>query len=224
LNSKTVSVALRALVRPILKEAGFSKFTDRNSWRILPERIDVVNYQSFNSYNAAALGCTTYSFAVNLGSFLRCIPAAYEPEKNSLDNPKFRPAEYDCHFRGPLRRSIPQPELENRMIWYVDPDGQYLDDVVGNVRLLLSGEGLFWFDRFDDIDEVLRILTNDDENMQHLWGFGRRPSPKRSYMTGYVAKHLNKIPMARDNLQSALESGCYKGIESIIRNDVPGAT
>lgn len=53
--------AIRVEVRPLLIAAGFVRSTDRTYWRYHVDRVDVINFQSFNSYNAAALGITTVS-------------------------------------------------------------------------------------------------------------------------------------------------------------------
>lgn len=47
MDSKLVSAELRVQVRPVLKAAGFSRFTDRTAWRYADDRVDVVNFQSF---------------------------------------------------------------------------------------------------------------------------------------------------------------------------------
>jgi hypothetical protein len=69
MDSKDVSAELRKEIRPLLKDRGFQKFTSRYAWRVHDDRVDVVNFQSFNDYKARSLGCTTYSFAVNLGCY-----------------------------------------------------------------------------------------------------------------------------------------------------------
>ena len=220
MDSKIVSAKLREIVRPTLKKEGFSRFTSRNAWRYHSDRIDVVNFQSFNSYMAGTLGCTTYSFAVNLGVLLRCIPSRFGDESDGWETKQLRPSEYDCNFRGGLRRSFPQPELERRDIWYIDPCGKYLDKAAENTRLLLSGEGMLWFERFENKAEVLRILMHEPEVMQHLWGFGLNPSPIRSYMIGYVALEMGNSDLSRQHLLLALESGCFSGVEARLKNDI----
>ena len=71
MDSREVSTELRSEVRPLLRERGFQRFTSRYAWRVLDDRVDVVNFQSFSDQKARSLGCTSYSFAVNLGCYLR---------------------------------------------------------------------------------------------------------------------------------------------------------
>ena len=89
----------------MLRAAGFTQFSPRTAWRHRPGRIDVVSFQSFNSYNAAVTGCTTYSFCVNLGAFLTAIPPDYEPHRIKTKAGQLLPHPAECHFRGRLNAS-----------------------------------------------------------------------------------------------------------------------
>jgi len=52
MNSQKVTQEINSIIRPILKENGFNKYTGRTYWRYQSDRIDILNFQSFNSYNA----------------------------------------------------------------------------------------------------------------------------------------------------------------------------
>jgi hypothetical protein len=217
MDSKAVSKEIREKVWPLLKDQGFSRFTTRSAWRYEDHKIDVVNFQSFNSYLASGLGVTSFSFAVNLGSFLTYVPPQW-PLKSKDGH--FMPHEAECHFRGRLsptnRRSEPAKWLAKLVqekkvpegVWSVDKRGLNLDhciqDVVGQLPLAAS-----WFSRLSDKSEVLRILLEDDQDMRRLWGFGRNPSPIRAYLTGYVAQALQNDQLARQKLAEAVLSGCF---------------
>ncbi|CAL2090555.1 hypothetical protein [Tenacibaculum sp. 190524A05c] len=81
LDSKEVTKHINNIIRPVLIENGFKNYTGRKYWRYSSEKIDVISFQSFNSYNAEVLGCTTFSFAVNLASFLDYIPSDTQIKK-----------------------------------------------------------------------------------------------------------------------------------------------
>lgn len=68
-----------------------------------------------------------------------------------------------------------------------------------------------WFSQFDDNRSLLAILLEKSENKE-LWGFGSNPSPRRSFMTGYIAKALGDAPLAREELLHAFNSGSYDGV------------
>ena len=116
-DSSVVNKEIKSVIRPILKDAGFTQFTARTEWRYAGEKIDVVNFQSFNSYLANGVGCTTYSFCGRLGCSFDAIPRS---ERVKRKDGLFRPEEYECHFRRALQKTIRQPNLKRRDVWYVD--------------------------------------------------------------------------------------------------------
>src|SRR5687768_5994644 len=107
MDSKSVNREIRRAIWPLLKAHGFAEISARTAWRHSDQKIDVVNFQSFNSYNAGVMGVTTFSFAVNLGGYLRYVPPQWPPKK--IKNGVPYPAEYECQFRGSLSRTLSQP-------------------------------------------------------------------------------------------------------------------
>ena len=212
MDSKVVNAEVKRTIWPRLKEVGFGVFTARTAWRHHANRIDVLNFQSFNSYTADVVGCTTYSFAVNLGCFLRSIPSQFEPDRIKRKSGEMLPQEFNCHFRGRLQKTLKQPELKEPDIWYIDAGQKYLDRAIADVENLLATKALPWFDKFGDDAFALQVLLNGDEEMGELWGFGRNPSPVRHYFTGYVALGANEIEMANRHLALARASGYFKSI------------
>lgn len=71
MDSKIVNKEIKKTIKPFLQAVGFTKFSERNAWRYRDEFIEVINFQSFNSYLADGVGCTTYSFAINLGVYFK---------------------------------------------------------------------------------------------------------------------------------------------------------
>lgn len=187
MDSKVVSRELWKVVRPVLKDAGWTSFSSRTARRFGKPRIDVVNFQSFNSYLASAIGSTTYSFSVRLGCFFPAIPHSGIEIKAGL----LMPEEYNCYLRYTIHKKFLQPECTRTDVFYVDPKGEYLPTVVEAVREGIVTEGLSWFQRFSDMQEVLRTLMEDDETNEGTWGFGAKPSPARNLYTGYLALSLS---------------------------------
>src|SRR6267142_2201498 len=152
MDSKVVNKAIRRSIWSTLKEASFSKFTPRTAWRYTEEQVAVVNFQSFNRYNADVLGITTFSFAVNLGSFLLYVPPRWPPK---VKDGKQVPEESACQFRGRLTRTISQAHKHSD-IWLVDGDGRNLGWCMRDVDQQLR-QATRWFERLRDKKEVLRI-------------------------------------------------------------------
>jgi hypothetical protein len=210
MDSKVVNRYIRELIRPELKATGFSKFTTRNSWRYRGNVVDVINFQSFNSYNADVMGVTTYSFGINLGSFHLDIPTEHGNIKSKSDLPC--PEEFQCPFRGGLQRTFEQCELERRDIWFIKPDGSNIEECILDAKDQILNRGLDWFKNLDTKEAIRDILISKPESMDELLGFGRNPSPRRSYLLGYVELKLRNESVARAHFENAINSGCFSSL------------
>lgn len=205
MDSKAVNKEIRGRIWPLLKDFGFSRFSPRTAWRYCDGKIDVLNFQSFNAYNASVMGITTFSFCVNLGSYLTYVPPTWPPKvKDGYPIPN----EAECHFRRRLKRSITPQGKEHADVWNVDERGRNLLWCIQDVAEQLS-DAAAWFDRLGEKSQALSILLNQEEDMNDIWGFGRNPSPHRSYLTGYVALAMGKRDLAREKLAEAVQSKCY---------------
>jgi len=67
MDNRKVTRAIGRVVWPALREVGFDSFTGRSAWRYAGKDVDVVNLQSFGGMLADSVGCTSFSFQVNLG-------------------------------------------------------------------------------------------------------------------------------------------------------------
>ena len=211
MDSKIVNREIKRAIWPVLKNAGFSRFTSRVAWRHNKDSIDVFEFQSFNKYNADVLGVTTFSFGVNLGKFLLYVPPRWAPKvKDGIQ----LPTEPECIFRGALLTDV-YAAPSSRIIWSIDQDGKNLLWCMRDVLNQLP-KALDWFTRLDDRAEVLRVLLEEDEDMHQLWGFGRNPCPMRSYHAGYVALALGDRTTATSMLQDAVDSKSFVSLFSSV--------
>ncbi len=167
-SSKDVNRALREIVWPALREEGFSRRTARTAWRDRAEQVDVVNFQSFNAYLADGLDCTTFSFAVNLGVYPRCLHDIDSRVKEKDGH--LRPEEWQCGFRLSLERRVDQGEIDRRDIWFVRPDGANITTVVHDARDVIREEGLPWFDRLDGVERMRAVARAVPASMKGTWG------------------------------------------------------
>ena len=230
MDSKVVNRSIKAEIWPSLEKEGFDYFTSRTAWRHHHDRIDVVNFQSFNSYQATVIGCTTYSFGVNLGCYLLSIPYQYGQVHIKEKSGQLLPDESQCHIRGrihPVEKRSLAVRLLNRKapqdIWAIREDGSNLTSALSEVQRMLLNQGMQWFKQFERPEEVLRILVCEPERIGELWGFGSNPSPIRSYFVGYAALAARDYEVASAHLKAALASGCFEGVNNELQAAIHAA-
>ena len=203
-GAATVNPAIRAIVHPALRSNGFATFSPRTAWRHRPGRIDIVNFQSFNSYLAASVGCTTHSFALNLSVYLLDIPdGGLSPKMKNLI---LVPDEWLGHLRLHPNRNLQQRELSRRDIWFIDAEGANTSAAVEDARDVIVNTGLPWFERWTDDETVLGALRRSESVLVDGTELPGAPdSPARNLLTGYIARRLGQTAVARDHLSRALE-------------------
>jgi hypothetical protein len=158
IDSKEVSAALRLSVHPLLRTAGgFTKLKARDAWRFDEHTTSVVNFASFSPYLAASVGCTTFSFSVQLGVFLRL--GALQP---SGAPEAFLPKEEECPIRIQLGKSLHQAEASDPSLFFVAADGSNLDEVIEDARKALDQNALPCLGRFQDLAYTYRFLLHGD--------------------------------------------------------------
>lgn len=134
------------MVWPELRQQGFTAFTGRTAWRYVADAIDVVNFQSFGASLADAVGCTTFSFSINLGVWVPQDASTLEPNRDASGRP--RPTEYQCEpHRRQLTKSLPQP-------WFVPFSGKRRGTLPG-VRLHREG--------------LKKVLRRDAHDRPDIW-------------------------------------------------------
>jgi uncharacterized protein DUF4304 len=230
MDSKVVNRGIKSEIWPSLKKQGFDCFTSRTAWRHRDDRIDVVNFQSFNSYQASVSGCTTFSFAINLGCYFLTIPYQYGQPHIKEKSGYLLPDEAQCHIRGRIRpimrRSLVARLLSRKApqdIWMIHQDGSNLSSSLSEIQDIILTQGMQWFKQFERPDEVLRIFMCEPERIGELWGFGNNPSPSRNYLVGYVALAIGNNEVALAHLRAAQESGCFPNVTNELQTAIHAA-
>jgi hypothetical protein len=180
-DSKDVNKQLRTKIRPLLQAAGFTKFTARNSWRRLDETMWIVNFQSYNSYLADGIGCTTFSFGVNLGVFFDFYQRA--PDAPPVEWPPEPAAVLRFHALKRLSQPVfnpygRHPGKDRPDVWFVAEDGSNLDEVIDDARGVIEEHGLPALRLYDD--PLYSYCALFDQALQWPW---RSPSPQLEVTT-----------------------------------------
>jgi hypothetical protein len=174
-DARAVTGAIRRIVWPRLRDAGFEAFTGRSAWRYVGDDVDLVNVQSFGGTLSDAVGCTSFSFAVNVGVWrpadaasvparhdargrprphdYECVPHRRKLHK-SLSQPWFQPFRQDVRrwppsfrlHREGLKRALRTDTHDRPDIWFVLPDGSNLEECVLDALGAIERDGLPWLE------------------------------------------------------------------------------
>ncbi len=178
MDSKDVNKLVRKIIKPALEIEGFSVNMSRTFWRYKGRNINVINLQSFNSYNASVMNATTFSYVVNLGVYNQDINIGFII-KYKKEYPI--PEEHVCHFRGRVKKSIKQ-EYKDPYLFYINEDGSNLLVCINDTLKQIKLYGLKWFEELNNSDNQFELILNGTQEMSVLWGWGHNPSPLRSLM------------------------------------------
>lgn len=205
MDGREVGKAVRDLVRPALRSAGFTKFTGRKAWRFNDQTIDMIAFRSFSSYIAAGVGCTTYSFALTSGVFYRC-----------LDVDLNRPDIYHLTFTFEGSKTLRQPWFHHEGsgrtwdrpdVWYVLPDGTNLQDNVQDAQRIIQANVLPLIERFTTPDLAYQALLNETSRSPDFGSPGitmpGTPDSPRWRDTVIAIGHANGILNPRQDMWTA---------------------
>jgi hypothetical protein len=217
-EGRDVTKAIAAEIWPKLHEQGFESIQGRVARRTHADRIDILQFNSFNSYEQGRLKLNPGSFSIGLGCHLKYVT---NPIADSTGNVVVltKPSTPDCMLRGQLPRRYLRPIGLDRGIWAVGLMGLPLEKVMSGARDAVLNEGMPWFEQFETPDAVFDLLEGRELDMDRLWGFGRPDSPIRNFILGYAALAAGRPQAARKHLQRALETGCFPGHASRMRAD-----
>jgi hypothetical protein len=217
-DSRDVRKAIASEIWPNLRERGFAQIEGRVARRTHADRIDIVEFITFNSYEMERLKLKPGSFAIALGCHLNYVtnPIANDSGENVLLT---KPSISECVLRGSLLRPYPKPEGLDRDCWPVGIDGVSIEQVMSGARDAVLGDGMRWFEQFETPEAVFELVGERAEDMSRLWGFGRPGSPVRHFILGYAALAAGNPQAARKHLQKALDAGCFPNHAPRMRAD-----
>ena len=175
MDSRDVAREIKRVVWPALRDEGFDAFTGRRAWRYCEPAVETVNFQSFSASVADAVGCTPFSFSLNLGVWVAGDTEAKALKPDTKGRP--RPAEWECTKRTRLAKSVSQPWFEpfsdesssrwpralrihreglRRVMrsgrqdredtWYVFSDGSNVVEMVADALRAIRETGLPWLE------------------------------------------------------------------------------
>ncbi len=205
IGSPGINKVIRRIISPVLRENGFSKVNTRNNWGWHDHCIWVLDIRAVGKYFSDVSGWPPMSISIHLGIYYDFIPEVFSEQITIKQDDKggLIPKEYECHSRATLLCTLNQShytkvlgnpaDRKREDIWWVEPDGSNIEEVVNNIKdSFLSGKvkwfepyiedaslsGIEWFNRLSDVDYVLRIIEP------------QRDCYAKFYNATFFAKHL----------------------------------
>jgi len=217
-DSRDVNRYLAAEIWPKLRDLGFDSLQGRVAHRTHTDRIDILEFTTFSSYDAQLLKLKPGSFAISVGCHLKYVLNAVAFPPSGI-TPAAKPSISVCLLRGALRRRYTPPAGLSRGYWPVGVKGVPFEKVMAGARTAVLGEGMRWFDRFETPGGVYRVVADRKQSSRLLDFMGAPDSPIRNYLLGYAALAAKKRPTGRKHLRKALDSGCFDEHARRIRKD-----
>ncbi len=173
ISSPEINKAIRRSLSPQLKQNGFTRVQTRRNWGWRGPCTWVLELRAVGAHFGAVTGWPPMSIGVWIGVFYdfvpRDVPVVFElsPEAKPL------PREWDCPQRSHLdigldqrryRQQLNNPAEKARTdIWWVEPDGGNLEEVMEDITHQFLAQGLFWFERMTDIHAVYTEIEREHE-------------------------------------------------------------
>jgi len=171
-TSAVLNKALRELVAPLLRQAGFQHVDARRAWCWRADSISIFHLRAVGNYFSSVTGWPPGSIVVSLGLFFTFAPRPPRLSEDAKGRP--RPEEYQAHMRAPLEcgldqsallAGLPNPaERRRRDIWWVDPSGACAHEVALDVSARLANRGLPWLQEVSNPHLALKAVEADHDS------------------------------------------------------------
>ncbi|WP_341201449.1 DUF4304 domain-containing protein [Planomicrobium okeanokoites] len=188
IGSPEVNKVIRELLSPVLKENGFTKVNTRNNFAWIDNSIWVLNITAVGRYFSDVTGWPPMSIHVDLGIYYNFIPVISDRIKIEEDGRIF-PKSHQCHLQGELLSTLDQmkymsnlsnpAEQKRKDLWWIEPDGSNVEEVIENVKQSFLTDGINWFRKNTDIEQAFMEIEKEHDCLE------------KYYKAKFFAAHLN---------------------------------
>lgn len=166
IGSPEVDKIIRKILSPVLRDNGFDKVKTRNNWAYRDPCIWVLNIRAVGTHSFPSM-----SVSVLLGIYYKFIspdiPGRLLAETDK--DGKLIPKEWMCHVRNHLvladldqskyTKSLRSSAEANRNdIWWIEPDGSHLEDIINDIKIAFLTQGIQWFNAYSDLEYAFRCI------------------------------------------------------------------
>lgn len=188
IGSPEVNKVIREILSPVLKANGFSKVNTRNNWAWIDHSIWVLNITSVGKYFSDVTGWPPMSIHVDLGMYYNFIPMNNDRIKTDEGGRLF-PKSHQCHLQGELHSTLDQmkymsslsnpAEQKRKDLWWIEPDGSNIEEVIKNVKQSFLTDGIDWFRKNTDVEHAFLEIEKEHDCLA------------KYYKAKFFAAHLN---------------------------------
>jgi hypothetical protein len=169
IGSPEINKVIRRHFSPILRQNGFDQVQTRLNWGWDGPCTMVLIVRAVGGYFSDVTGWPSMSLNVQLGVWYDFIPSDHPHGVKTTSNGRPLPQDYEYQERSHLNIGLDQRLYTQRLInpaeqvrtdlWWVQPDGSNVEEVVDDIAQQFLLEGLPWFQRMTDIPTVFAELT-----------------------------------------------------------------
>jgi hypothetical protein len=206
IGSPEINKVIRRTLSPALRATGFMHVQTRNNWAWYGDVIWVLNIRAVGYYFSRVTGWPPMSVCVWLGTFYTFFPVTFSIKRHS--DGRLLPEEWICQMRSHLSCALDQTALKARLdtepekrrsdIWWIEPDGSNVKEVIENIRDVYLTDGTRWFQQMSDLNYAFRQIEQGRDcwdKFHRATYFARRLGDKskfEQYRTLWIAEAQRK--------------------------------
>ncbi|WP_342041933.1 hypothetical protein [Bacillus sp. OTU2372] len=187
IGSPEINKVIRKILSPVLKDNGFDKVNTRHNLGWYDHCIWVLDIGAVGKYFSDVTGWSPMSLQVDLGIYYDLIPTEDDEIKKGT-NDQLLPKFHQCHLQEQLYCNLDQSNYINHLdnpaeknrndIWWVQPDGSNIEEVILEVSKSFMIDGLNWYKTNTNL-EIAFSNIEKQHNGYHKY-----------YKAKYFAQHL----------------------------------
>ncbi len=147
ISSSEINKVIRQHFSPLLRQNGFTKVQTRLNWGWGSPCTRVLIIRAVGGHFSAVTGWPSMSLGVQLGVWYEFIPQDYECQQRHHPDIGLDQRRYTQQLTNPAEQSRTD-------LWWVQPDGSNIEQVVKDIGQQFLVAGLPWFQRMTDIPTV----------------------------------------------------------------------
>jgi len=188
IGSPEINKVIRKFLSPVLKGNGFEKVNTRHNWGWKDHCIWVLDITAVGKYFSDVTGWSPMSVYVELGIYYDFV-SPKDGEIKIGTKGELLPKSHQCQLQRQLYCSLDQSkytkdidnpaEKERNDIWWIQPDGSNIEEVISDIKQDFITNGLKWLKKNTDLETAFIEIEKKNNSFNKF------------YKAKYFAEHLN---------------------------------